>query len=124
MASGSGIARRWGGSAAELATAAVDGDPGARAVWDDLVAVLAAALRILVQTLDVELVVLGGGVTAADGDLLLGEVRQRLARSAAPSAFLTSLDLPNRVDLLDARAPVAAVGAALLGAGEEGPWPR
>jgi len=104
--------------------AALDGDPDARATWDDLVAGVAAAARVLVQTLDVELVLLGGGVAAAEGSALLAEVRQRLTRSAAPSPYLASLELPGRVDLLRTDAPVAAIGAALLGSGEEVPWPR
>lgn len=124
VASGSGIARRWGGPASDLIAAAADGDPDACAVWDDAIAGIAAAVRILVQTLDVELVLLGGGVVAAAGPVLLSEVRQRLTRTRASSPFLTSLDVPARLDALDPELPVAAIGAALLGAAEGVPWLR
>ncbi|WP_246852702.1 ROK family protein [Naasia sp. SYSU D00948] len=117
VASGSGIARRWGRPASGLADAVLAGQPGAIRVWRDAVRGLATAVRVLVETLDVELVVLAGGV-AVQGDLLLTDVRRELGEAAASSPFLASLDLGDRLAVLEPDLPVAAIGAALLAAEE------
>lgn len=79
-ASGGGLARRWSGSAAELMAAAATGEAGAVEIRDDLVAGLAQAVRILVQTTDVDVVVLAGGVVTSTPALqaaLLAALRDR-----------------------------------------------
>src|SRR5690606_23687380 len=84
-ASGGGLARRWGGTAAQLLAAARAGDAAAGRVRDDLVAGLAQAVRILVQVTDVPDVVLTGGlVTATPGvpDAVVAHRRCRPADSA------------------------------------------
>ena len=78
---------------------------------------VAAAVRILVLTADVDLVVIGGGVSAL-GQPLLRAVRGELEREAQASPFLASMGLAERVSLAPADVPVGAVGAALLGRGE------
>ena len=57
---------------------------------------------------------LGGGVIhTAPG--LVPRVRQVLAARAAESEFLASLHLADRITVIPADYPVAAIGAALVG---------
>jgi len=116
-ASGSGLARSWAGgdSVRALFTSAGTGDPEAVAVRDRLVEHVAAAVRLLVLTVDPDRVVIGGGLSSL-GDELLGAVRAVLERWAAESGFLAMLDLASRVEVLPRDFPAAAVGAALVGA--------
>ncbi|HEX6954622.1 MAG TPA: hypothetical protein VF156_07045, partial [Agromyces sp.] len=65
-------------------------------------------------TTDVDDIVIGGGL-AALGARLLDGTRGVLAEWAAGSAFLASLDLPGRVQVIPRGFPAAAVGAALVG---------
>ena len=99
-------------AAAEVFDAAAQGDPAACAVRDRFAAAVAAAVRALVLTCDVEHVVLGGGV-AEVGAPLLTAVRGELARQGAASPFLRSLGIADRVLLVPPGVPVAPLGAAL-----------
>ena len=119
LASGSAIARRWpspdGLPAAQALFRAADaGDPAARRIRAEVVGHLAGAVRLLVLTLDVGVVVLGGGV-AQVGEPLGTAVRQALVHLQAGSPFLQALDLPSRVVMSPPDRPVAAIGAALVG---------
>jgi len=119
LASGSAIAAAWpvadGGSpATALFAAAAGGDPRAVVVRDAFADAVAAAVRLLVLTCDVETVVLGGGVTDLGGELL-DAVVAALGRQAAGSPFLAALQLPERVAIVPAGSAVAAIGAALVG---------
>lgn len=118
LASGSALARLWpqgaGAPASALFAAAEGGDADAAAVAARLVGNVAAAVRILVLTVDVDAVVIGGGLSSL-GDRLLGQVRARLDADARTSPFLASLALAERVLLVPAGSPVGAVGAALVG---------
>ncbi|MFN8193282.1 MAG: ROK family protein [Nocardioidaceae bacterium] len=118
MASGSGIARRWpaaqGHGVAALFDAADAGDAEAAAVRRDLIVGVAAAVRLLVLTTGVDLVVVGGGLTVL-GERLRDAVVSVLLEAAADSPFLASLDLAHRVKVMPAQCPVGAVGAALVG---------
>lgn len=116
-ASGSGLARSWAGgdSVGDLFLAAAAGDAEAVAVRDRLVEHVAAAVRLLVLTVDPDRVVIGGGLSSL-GEELLGAVRAVLSGWAAGSGFLAMLDLPDRVEVLPREFPAAAVGAALVGA--------
>ncbi|ROQ37484.1 putative NBD/HSP70 family sugar kinase [Frondihabitans sp. PhB188] len=118
VAAGSAIARLWPTShpypAQDLFRAAADGDPHAVAVSRRVSEGVAAAVRLLVLTVDVERVVIGGGVSHV-GAPLLSAVRLVLEEWAAASTFLASLALPDRISLLPEGLPVAAVGAAMLG---------
>jgi hypothetical protein len=67
-----------------------------------------------VLTTDVDDVVIGGGLSALGGPLLAG-TRRILSEWAVDSAFLASLDLPSRVQVIPLGFPAAAVGAALVG---------
>jgi len=119
LAGGAAIARRWGRPAPlpvlAMMDAADSGDTGAQALRRDLMTGVAAAVRILVLTLDADVVVVGGGISAL-GDRLMEGVVAQLDASAEESPFMRSLRLPERVERLPAGSPAAAFGAALVGA--------
>ncbi len=62
-------------TAADLTAAVVAGDPLARQIWDDTVAIMTSWLTGLVNVWEPALLVLGGGVTNAGRQLLLDPVR-------------------------------------------------
>jgi glucokinase len=127
LASGSAIAARWpvgpdnGLDAAAagkhpaqaLFDAAAAGDPRAIVIRDDVAGYLAAAVRMLALTVDVDLVVLGGGVSEV-GEPLCQAIASALDRQAESSPFLRGLNLSARLSLVPRDQPIAAVGAALL----------
>lgn len=119
LAGGGAIAERWARPGAlpvrDVYDAADAGDGNARNLRAGLARGVAAAVRVLVLTADVDAVVLGGGVTAL-GPRLMGDVSAELAASAEASPFMRSLHLEQRVELLPAGSPAAALGAALVGA--------
>ncbi|GAB4083887.1 ROK family protein [Myceligenerans cantabricum] len=117
--SGTALAEAWPArhgrpAPVELFEAAEAGDAEAIRVRTRFSDAVAAAVRLLVLTVDVRYVVLGGGV-AQLGQPLLDVVRDSLREQAKASPFLASLGLPGRVTLAPADVPVAAVGAAVLG---------
>jgi predicted NBD/HSP70 family sugar kinase len=121
-ASGSALAAQWPTlderpAPLALFDAADAGDEAALAVRGEFIQAVAAAVRVLVLTDDVERVVLGGGVSEL-GDRLAGPVRAELEREAGDSEFLASMGMARRVVLAPAGVPVGAVGAALLGSKE------
>lgn len=119
IASGSGVARAWPTGAElparDLFERADAGDETAKAVRATFAFGVASAVRVLVLTADVEVVVIGGGL-ANLGDALLLDVRDELARMAMNAPFISSLQLPGRVRVAPRDVPIAAVGAALVGA--------
>ncbi len=116
VASGSALARSWssceGPAGAALWAAASRGEAAAVRARDDFTRGVAAAVRLLVLTWDVERVVLSGGVVEL-GDALLAQVRVELATQGRISRLLQALDLPGRVELLPAGTSAGAVGAAV-----------
>jgi predicted NBD/HSP70 family sugar kinase len=122
LSGGAAIARRWGRAAplpvVDMLDAADRGDAQARALRADLMRGVAAAVRILVLTADVDTVVIGGGLSGL-GDRLLNGVVAELDASAAASDFMRSLQVARRVELLPAGSPAAALGAALLGSARD-----
>lgn len=118
LAGGGAIAERWGRPGAlplrDVFDAADAGDPFARELRTGLARGVAAAVRVLVLTADVDRVVLGGGVTAL-GDRLSADVAAELGASAEASPFMRSLRLEQRVEIVPVGSPVAALGAALVG---------
>lgn len=123
--SGTALGRAWPArhgkpSPVELFEAADAGDAEAIRVRRRFADAVAVAVRLLVLTVDVRHVVLGGGV-AHLGRPLLDVVRDALVEQAKASAFLASLDLPERVTLAPGHIPVAAVGAAVLGRRDDEP---
>jgi glucokinase len=117
VASGSGLAKRWPSTDAHHARAlfaAADlGDPDAVAVKTDFVDAVASAVRLLVLTAGVDVVVVGGGISEL-GDRLRTEVAAILDDWAATSPFLASLKLSERLRIVPDRSVTAAVGAALV----------
>lgn len=118
VASGSALAAAWPTKdeqpAIALFRSAAAGDPRAIAVRDRFAEAVAGAVRLLCLAVDVEAVVLGGGV-AQVGDPLRVAVSAALDAQAGGSGFLASLHLGERVGVVPSGHPVAAVGAALLG---------
>ncbi len=118
FAGGAALAQRWARPGdlpiRDVFDAAEAGDAHARTLRAELARGVAAGIRVLVLTADVDSVVLGGGISAL-GDRLLHDVTAELDASACDSAFLRSLQLSKRVELLPLDAPAAALGAALLG---------
>lgn len=124
VASGSGIARQWGRGNGNAVSAVLDaadaGDPDALEIRRRLFDGVAGSVRILVLTVDVDLVVIGGGISTL-ADRIMGGVNDVFAGWAAQSPFIESLGLAERIRILPAGAPVAALGAAYLGGTS---WPK
>jgi predicted NBD/HSP70 family sugar kinase len=118
VASGSAIARQWPTDdpkpARALFAAAASGDSLAIEVKTRFVENVAAAVRILVLTVDVDSVVIGGGLSSL-GPVLLDDVRGVLASWERASGFLASIHLSDRLAIVPVDFPAAAVGAALVG---------
>ncbi len=126
VASGSAVARQWPTAhprpVQDLFEAAARGDGLAIEVRQRFIDNVASAVRVLVLTVDVDDVVIGGGITSL-GVPLLGAIRAVLGDWSAHSQFLASLELPLRVGLAPT-GPVASVGAALIGERLEAPEPE
>lgn len=126
LCGGGALARAWGRGGdlpvRDILDAADAGDATAADLRDDLFRGAASAVRALVLAADVETVVIGGGLTALASRIEPG-IRAQLRRDAADSPFLQSLHLDERIELLSADSPVAAIGAALLGPVIAGPDP-
>lgn len=124
LASGSGIARQWGRGNGNAVSAVLDaadaGDGEALEIRRRLYEGVAGAVRILVLTVDVDLVVIGGGISSL-ADRIMGGVNDIFAAWSAQSPFIDSLGLAERIRILPAGAPVAALGAAYLGGTS---WPK
>ena len=113
LGSGGAIADRWGPHGAKALWDAADaGDQAAVGVRDDLVGAVGSTIRLLVLTLDVDVVALGGGVGEL-GDPLVRELRRWLAVEAERSPLLATLRLGDRIRLIPAGSPVGELGAVL-----------
>lgn len=116
---GGALARAWGRPGAlpvrDIFDAAETGDADAVALKADLIHGAAAAVRVLVLSADVEKVIIGGGITSLGARLEDG-IRAALRAEAETSAFMNSLHLDARIELLAAGSPAAAFGAAVIGA--------
>ncbi|MFW7413733.1 ROK family protein [Demequina sp. SO4-18] len=113
-ASGSGIALQWGRDgegAVEVLSAARAGDESAQRIRAGLMTGVATAVRVLVLTLDVDRVMLGGGLTGLQHELVDGACSVIRGWEAA-SPFLASLDMGARIVLAPHGEPIAAIGAA------------
>ncbi len=121
-ASGSSIARRAaealaGGEASSMndvqsvtaetvSSHARRGDPLAARIWDETTAALGRAVAVMVNVVEPELVILGGGVTRA-GDALLLPVRHlALSQAMRPAGAAARVELSSHGDT------VGVVGAA------------
>lgn len=107
IASAGGVARRSGVPSAHAAMLLVrQGNPAARAVWDDCVAVLADALAWTTAVAGVHTIIVGGGL-AESGPLLLDPLRD------AVSERLQGVRVPVIVPARHGDA-AGAIGAGLL----------
>lgn len=116
-ASGSGVARQWaveGQGAPEVFAAAAAGDSRASEILQGVHLGLASAVRLLVLTYDIDVVYIGGGLSAAPG--VLDGAATLLHEWASASGFLASLRLAERMRQVPSDVPFAAIGAAGLGA--------
>jgi glucokinase len=95
-------------TAADVSREAAAGDAVARAVWDETVDLLGAAVTDLVNVFEPDLVVLGGGVTRA-GAMLLDPIRALVAREAMPPAAAAA-----RVEFAALGDLVCVVGAGVI----------
>jgi glucokinase len=115
MASGSAlneIAREHGVAAGRVIDAARDGHRGALAAIELLGRRLGVGIANAINTFDPELVVVGGGVSAA-GELLLAPAREEATRYLLPG-------VGTRTEIRRARyGPLAGVRGAALLAGQE-----
>jgi glucokinase len=114
LASGSGIASQRPGSVSDMLEAASAGDAHAAEIRRRMFDAIASAARILVLTVDVDLVVIGGGISTL-GEPLLAGVREVFASWEESSPFIASLELGERVRILPKDTSSAATGAAWLG---------
>lgn len=115
FAGGGAIAARTSGGPFAVRDAfdrADDGDPAALEIVAGLARGAAAAVRTLALAVDPERIVIGGGI-ARLGERLRAPVLRELERAAEGSAFLGSLHLDERIELLSPGVPVGAIGAAL-----------
>jgi predicted NBD/HSP70 family sugar kinase len=69
---------------------------------------------VLALAVDPERILIGGGI-ARRGDKLRGEITGELERAAEGSAFLASLRLAERIEIVSPDEALGAVGAALMG---------
>ncbi|MDR2320112.1 MAG: ROK family protein [Microbacterium sp.] len=116
---GGAVSRAWGRGGElplrDVFDLAERGDAFALELREGVAFGAASAVRSLVLSADVETVVIGGGVTAL-GDRLLDDIVRRLRQEGGESPFIGSLHLDERIELLPAGSPAAALGAALVGA--------
>jgi glucokinase len=115
-ASGSGISWQAGGEPAESVLARADVDADAALIRDRLFEAVATAVRVLILTVDVEEVLIGGGLTRMGPGLIEG-ARRVIRGWERDSEFMSSVDLTSRMRMLDPETPLAAIGAAMRGAG-------
>jgi len=82
------------------------GDPLARRVWDETTAALGRALAVMINVVEPQLVILGGGVTRAGDALLLPVRRAALSQAMRPAGAAARVELSAHGDT------VGVVGAA------------
>ncbi|MCU1417571.1 MAG: hypothetical protein JWP32_1745 [Schumannella sp.] len=97
----------------DIFDAADAGQRDAVAVRDGFARGVAGAVRVLMLTVDVDRIIIGGGITAL-GERAEQAVRRALDASVEPSAFLRSLRLEDRISFLPTALRAPAIGAALL----------
>ncbi len=98
----------------ELVTVARGGNAAATAELQRVVNGLVTGVLVLALAHGSPLILLGGGVLR-HGDGLLAATLDALTERGGSSAFIASLQLPDRVELLPADRPIAAIGAAQIG---------
>jgi predicted NBD/HSP70 family sugar kinase len=79
---------------------------------EDVFAAVAWAVQLCVMTLDVDVVVVGGGMTSSEEPFLLG-LNEALAKNEATSPMLAATGLAHRVRLAPLDLPLGSLGAVL-----------
>jgi glucokinase len=95
-------------TAADVSAAASSGDSLAREVWDETTAILGRAVAVVINILEPQVVLLGGGVTNA-GAMLIDPVR-----AVALSQVMSPVTNRTEVALAGRAGDVGVVGAAAL----------
>ena len=118
VASGPALARQWppsgGHSSVEaLFAAAARGESQATLILRRAVEHLTCAIHLLALTIDIDRIVIGGGVADVGGPLLMDALEQGLQRLQSPSPWTRALNLPDRI-MLKPPEPVGVIGAAAL----------
>ena len=93
-------------TAETVSTHAGGGDPLARSVWDETTAALGRALAVMINVMEPQLVILGGGVTRAGDALLLPVRHAALSQAMRPAGAAARVELSAHGDT------VGVVGAA------------
>lgn len=115
VAGGTTLAGYADPTAADVFAQAAAGDPAATAIVERAASAIARVVHELILAYDVELVVLGGGVSRA-GEPLLRRVHDALAAIGAPSPFAAELLAETTVRLAGPDHDIGTRGAiALLG---------
>lgn len=121
LASGTALKEHWAGAGEHpgrvLMGAIADGDEAAKHAFELLVEGAATSIRVLGLALNPDSIVIGGGLRLL-GDPLIDGIRAALEVNAAESEFVAALRLSERIQVLPADSPAAAVGAALAAAGK------
>jgi glucokinase len=86
---------------------------------DDVIAAVAWAVQLCVLTLDVDVVVVGGGMTSP-GESFLLRLSDALAKSEMASPMLAATGLARRVRVAPADAPLGCIGAVLAAQERQG----
>ena len=106
--SGSALAQVADLRAEHVAAAAEEGDPLAVELWTETTDLIGSAITDLVNIIEPELVVVGGGVTRA-GNALIDPVRRNVVRDAMPPAAAAV-----RVEIAELGDVVCVIGAAAV----------
>jgi len=99
------------GRADELWNAADAGHQGAIAIRDDAVAALAWCCQVVLLMLDVDRIVIGGGVGIVLGRRLIDPINEALSERERRSPFLASFGLSRRLTTSPTGIEVGALGA-------------
>lgn len=117
VASGSGIAHQWNTTSPtpeeDLIEHARSGDAIAVAILEELARGIASAIELIAVTWDPAKIALGGGMTTISWPVE-SDVQRILADRARSSAFVETLQLPERVVVVPPELAIAPRGAALL----------
>jgi predicted NBD/HSP70 family sugar kinase len=116
LASGGAMLRSWGRPDADIESlwdAAAAGDEQAAAIRAGAVGTVAWVIQCTVLLLDVERIVIGGGVTRL-GDRLLDPLMDCLRDREAMSPLLPTYAMTERVTLADQNVEYGVIGAASI----------
>lgn len=119
VASGTALTRKWPTSNSQPAPAALfreaqRGNAEAQKVKAEFIGGVVQAVQMTALSIDVDIAILGGGVSEL-GEPLLTAVQEELRARARESHLLATLNLADKVQLLPPGSAAAAVGAAILG---------